>query len=456
MFNQIKKLFSKSYSLGALESPTDPRNIDITKIQKPIVMPVSYETSMKRVLDQGSKPKCVGSAIVALAELHINKELSDDDLYEQCKKNDGIPEIAGTYPSVGAKMICKYGVKSIEAYKKGKDDRIENKLQGYAFVPVDYNLIAQAIYQNKAVTASFSVDTNWFIGFISKVLKSIGQHYVVLNGFDYNKMSFIGLNSWGTWWIGYIAGIVNPKIKQGHFECLFEDVKDTIKDIIAFTPIPKDIIENIEKEEYRFLKTFTFNQKGFEVSKLQERLNSEGYPHLKVDGHYGNLTKKNVELYQRHNGLTLSGIADLKTLQHMNKKAKEMITVMAEGIKAKEGFLNKQQMPPAGSRSFRNNNPGNFKVGAKLTPYMKQLGATGVDSGGFAIFPSYKVGMDALCSFLTSMCSGKLRSYKETMTLEQMLNVYAPAFDNNNPNAYANFLAKRMGITVDTIIGLLV
>ncbi len=132
----------------------------------------------------------------------------------------------------------------------------------------------------------------------------------------------------------------------------------------------------------------------------------------------------------------------------------------AEAIKKHEGWF-------IGSRSYRNNNPGNFR----FAPFIKELGAIGEDrkgvpvgTGGYAIFPSYNVGWEALLEFLRTAKKNQLRAYRQRAidmkrpgqvpTLGDFFAVYAPSSDNNNPLAYAEAVAKHIGngVTVETSV----
>lgn len=110
------------------------------------------------------------------------------------------------------------------------------------------------------------------------------------------------------------------------------------------------------------------------------------------------------------------------------------IEAWAKAIEKEEGMF-------VGSRSFRNNNPGNLKKGI----YTDGLGAVDEDNGNFLIFTDYKAGFSALCAFLTNACEGDYLRYKGT-TLKQFTDFYA------NPPAgsrYAENVAKALGAPVD-------
>ena len=74
-----------------------------------------------------------------------------------------------------------------------------------------------------------------------------------------------------------------------------------------------------------------------------------------------------------------------------------------------------------GSRSWRNNNPGNLVYG----PFAKKMGAIGSD-GRFAIFPDVNTGRKAMSSLLSGP------SYKN-LSISDAIARYAPSFENNVP-----------------------
>ena len=109
------------------------------------------------------------------------------------------------------------------------------------------------------------------------------------------------------------------------------------------------------------------------------------------------------------------------------------------------------------SRSYRNKNPGNLK----FTLYTQSLGAIKADTAGFCIFSTYEAGFEALCQFLKDAASGELKAYHSPgvkpsdFNLFQFFSVYAPASNKNNPDAYASFVAKQLGVDPQTKIATL-
>jgi hypothetical protein len=100
-------------------------------------------------------------------------------------------------------------------------------------------------------------------------------------------------------------------------------------------------------------------------------------------------------------------------------------TALLDAMQKHEGFF-------PGSRSFRNNNPGNIEYGA----FAKAHGATGSD-GRFAVFPNYQAGRSAQEKLLFE--SG---GYKN-LTLGQAINRWAPGSENNVP-AYLSAMNKAL------------
>lgn len=465
MFDFLKKLF-KTYpkrSIGALESPVDPRNIS-SSVLPPVSIPAIYDISdVGHVLDQGQKSKCTGSSVKLSVDRIYNKagvnaDVSDDDIYEQCKLIDGIPNVLGTYPTVTAKVVTSIGACSTAAYLSGNEalkqsERSKFKLKGYAFVDNNFYSIAQAISSDHIVHASLNVDNNWFIGKIMKVLQSVGRHYIAFTGQTLSNEVLRGQNSWGKGWIGYIAGIFNPFIKPGCFEIRYLDIKDSVLDMIIFADIPDIIIENAKKTEYKFTKNLSLGDSGYDVIKLQERLKKEGFPLSVIDGKYGLKTQGSVMAYQKANGITSDGTVGSLTRAKLNEKTSSFIPLFAKAIQDHEGYLTPKQYPPLGSRSYRNNSPANFKLSThSLTAYMAKLGATNIDKDNFVIFPTYDIGFTALQKFLIDACSGKLLSYQGNMTLLEFFRKYAPSFDSNDPDLYAKTVAKKLGVSINIAI----
>lgn len=92
-----------------------------------------------------------------------------------------------------------------------------------------------------------------------------------------------------------------------------------------------------------------------------------------------------------------------------------------------------------GSRSWRNNNPGNIRKG----DFADNHGAIG-DDGAFAIFPDEKTGFAAIVSLLRTSTYGAL-------SLSGAINRYAPPSENDS-NAYLTFIVGKTGLNANDVL----
>ncbi len=78
--------------------------------------------------------------------------------------------------------------------------------------------------------------------------------------------------------------------------------------------------------------------------------------------------------------------------------------------------------------------------------------------GKFLTFKTYSDGLNYLLDYLIRAATGKHKAYPKggETTLLEFQRVYSPTADKNNPLAYATFIAKQLGVTVDTKIKMLV
>lgn len=93
-----------------------------------------------------------------------------------------------------------------------------------------------------------------------------------------------------------------------------------------------------------------------------------------------------------------------------------------------------------GSRSWRNNNPGNIRRGN----FSELHGAIG-DDGAFAIFPSEEIGFKAIVSLLRSPTYSAL-------SLKGAIERYAPPSENQTA-AYLAFVAEQSGVAASEVLG---
>jgi hypothetical protein len=98
-----------------------------------------------------------------------------------------------------------------------------------------------------------------------------------------------------------------------------------------------------------------------------------------------------------------------------------------------------------GSRSWRNNNPGNLKFGK----FAEKQGAISQDEQGFAIFPDYETGRKAKATLLFES-----PSYKDK-TITEAINRYAPREDDNPTSNYVQAIVQATGMPPDTPLSML-
>src|ERR1700733_4340018 len=99
-----------------------------------------------------------------------------------------------------------------------------------------------------------------------------------------------------------------------------------------------------------------------------------------------------------------------------------------------------------GTRSYVNRNPGNLRlavhVDAGITSYP-------VDAGGYTIFPDFATGYNALLRDLRAKFTGQnSHGLGPASTLVAMMEVYSPSADKNNPQEYAEFVARWVGLVL--------
>lgn len=121
---------------------------------------------------------------------------------------------------------------------------------------------------------------------------------------------------------------------------------------------------------------------------------------------------------------------------------------MVSSITKFEGFIppggidGKGNKYPAGSTSFRNNNPGNLK-------FAGQPGAEKDEETGFAMFKTKKDGEHALAAQIRAAVDGKSSVFHPEMSLEEFFKAYAPSKDHNHPVDYARFVASQINTSTD-------
>lgn len=482
ILNIIKSLFGEKYAFpkrgtGVYQNEEDYRDIELAAIQKPVGAPKSFsgaESILKilEILDQMQQPACVAHAIAQILMVYIYRKtgkvvkLSPRFAYKIMKMLDGIPNLPGTYPRIGALVFVKFGCAiedllkndtslsqeeylAFELTKELLDNASENKMPGFASVNQDIESIKEAIYQNGAVAGSAQCG-DWNVLPV-KSTPNRGAHYTVwyryeelANG-DY-KIYF--KNTWGKGWLNWIKSWLMPGF--GYF--LWSEYRYLVRDIIAFTDIPADYLNKVKKLPFRFTKELSLGVTDAQVKELQKMLNESPETIVSLEGvgsagqetiYFGPATKSALIKWQVKNGISSTGYFGQLSIKKANERIGKVnrIEDWAMAIQQFEGFY-------PGSRSYKNNNPGNIRYFSGLFASL----AIGKDDKGFCIFETYAKGFSALVTLLTRAATGLSTVYSPENTILDFYEIYAPSSDDNHPAGYANFVASKLGVPVTTKI----
>jgi uncharacterized protein YvpB len=227
-------------NLGYIPSPKDKRDFTLEKVNGILgaaaPIPVSYSTDLSAVpvLMQGQEPSCVGHA-TAEGMMYTDQgaysyDYSPRFLYALCKRDDGVPNVEGTYYRQALKEAQQYGVCDNvqfpndvtlpvptysnaalippEAFTVAKDRLVKSYV---AVTDLSFNGLKQAIYQNKVVLLGIEIgntfwtaqngNTSWNAADILPLRPPqpvASGHAILAYGYDENFIYF--RNSWSTEW----------------------------------------------------------------------------------------------------------------------------------------------------------------------------------------------------------------------------------------------------------------
>lgn len=339
----------QQYYTGALKNEPDNRDIDYTRLASTTSLPKEHITdiSMIPVLNQSMLGTCVSHAITTMKMYQEYKETSKIFPFSRryhyaLSRKDFNYFGEGLYPRLAAKTVFEKGMREpddiddntlqhaiYEAYVPTVDEIVKAKpfgVKGYAFVPTVLSEIKKAIVNEGVITASLSVQlSKWnpIDGFIQKPDVVESAHYIALYGYKdtENDTIFYARNSWG-----------ESYGNKGNFMFKWSDYQNYIYDIIAFTDIPKEVIEEAKNTQYIFTQTLKMGMRGTEVKKLQERLKEDGYfKYHTCTGLFGSVTRLAVMAFQKANGLVADGVVGSRSRAVLNNlKKKPSVTITRE------------------------------------------------------------------------------------------------------------------------------
>lgn len=215
------------FKLGFLPSPDDKRDYLLASFLPPLTisLPVEHLTWLAwqtPVKYQAQLGACVGFTTAALAECFNYKELgnvldlSEQFIYGESKKIDGVPEEEGTYIRAALTVLKNLGIceesyfpyegkyPPSNALKAGAfENAKEYKIASYARVLLDELSMKTALFQNGPVAIGVNVYENFMSVGADGIVpypagRLLGGHAILVVG--YTVAGLIIKNSWSTRW----------------------------------------------------------------------------------------------------------------------------------------------------------------------------------------------------------------------------------------------------------------
>ena len=251
--------FKKKRFTGARLNPEDRRDVRLASFQAPTATPTKYFTdiSILPVFNQLQLGSCVGQSHAQLKrtldyyDIKQVFQLSPRYVYARSKALDNYLG-QGTFPRIAASILKNEGIAteqtcftnntlSHEEFIKitpNLKDAEPYKIKGYALVEPTREALKQALVLNKVLTCTLSVG-NWSKSPVKPISTqyNYGYHSIMLYGYEdvENNTKFYFRNSWGNW----------GDNGNGYF--LFSEHEGKIYDVLAFTDIPNQILEEAKK-----------------------------------------------------------------------------------------------------------------------------------------------------------------------------------------------------------------
>jgi len=219
---------------GWLKDPVDSRDFPARSlVYAALPLPKTYWCNPNTpVYNQGSTPSCVGyaSAGVKTDEEFIQhgEEYTFDGLwlYKKCKKVDGIPNQAGSYPRIALKILQEMGIRqNTIPCKKTKPDSFWKIKAYYRVTEEDTDeTIKQIIFQY----GSLLIGSTWYSSWnsVKEVFPDPGN--AISGGHAYrvcgwNEVGWVVVNSWGKLLWG-IKGMATMPYDMFRSKVIFGDV----------------------------------------------------------------------------------------------------------------------------------------------------------------------------------------------------------------------------------------
>lgn len=487
----VRSIPETTEGTGALLNPIDSRDVHIAQVVAEARHPEKNITDISAlpVENQLALGTCVGQSEGKGREWDEYKEsnkltrLSKRALYRACKLVDGYNG-EGTYPRTAAKILKDYGIPtedlvrdinnlsheaylSIDVYTdERKQSASAYRIGGYAFC-YTLNDLKTAIDEKGTMNATVQVGDWPSNGKDIRPKPNRGFHRILIYGYeDFGTDTKIYFrNSWGEEWGD-----------NGNGWFMWSDYENFVFDMMVYTDVPNEIIEYVKQTPFAFTRTLKLGMSGEDVKQLQMRLAKEvaedGSPCYRyTDGgtlyfgtYFGTNTRDAVKRYQILKGIVSSGTEEttgfgmlgpktrnsLNGIENVNQKSE----LCADAIQEFEGWY-------PGSRSYRNKNPGNIRFVGQALAIGEDRGNVPAGTNGYCIFKTYADGRYTLMQQIRNVALGKSATYNRgavklglanggELSIQQYFRIYAPTSDNNYPDIYAAYVAKKMGVPVTT------
>jgi len=334
------------FTTGGIKSPPDYRDIRIAQVSAPREYPPSFfvDVSQLPVWHQRKIGACVGHAcakykqLLDLKDTNTVNNLSARFLYAWAKCIDGLQD-EGTWPRLVAKILKDTGCATEatcpndttldhESYcyqrdlnsipTSAKDEAYKAKIKAYAWADLTLEGIKQCVVDFNGGTLLVRLGKEWWTDkkgvytnsaaklFPLRVPKEIvSGHEVYLIGYrdiaGDTEIHF--LNSWSKDW---------GDKGTGYF--LWSEYKKYVDELITYTDIPDQLLEEAHNKPATFKYTFTrpieLGETSEEVKQLQSALKMYGTFDNAITGYYGPITSKAVLDFQ---------IKEVPTLSHYER-----------------------------------------------------------------------------------------------------------------------------------------
>lgn len=439
---------------GSQPIKPDPRDDNFTRLYGAPVLPSFPKTlncPRKSVKNQGSTLSCTKQTTELAAEYQDGEEMSAEWAWEELKAVLNDPNPQGAQPRDAMSLNCKLGSLPLKEFTQGAILRhIAEKYRKAAYIRIPkvgdwFDTIRAALlngqYESQIVMAFGTWYDEWNAKFIPTSYSQFsGWHAYSFIDFDTvdGKQYLVAQNSYGQGY-GYHGRHYFPR------ETINREFAKFGTGLYVFKDLTPEQIENAKKLTIAGRIQKAIIDAWWRLSQIFGGLSGGNTYH---DQLAALLKRLSVLLGLWDKAKTPSESQNLPPSNEEAAKEKEyLLDSMLDAVEEFEGFYAPEQHPryPNGTRSWRNMNPGNLK-------YAKQPKAIGKDDKGFAKFRTYADGREALANMILNAARGKSRVYKPTMTLAQFFSTYAPSTDHNNPAAYANYVAKQMGVATSFVI----